>query len=68
VEGKEHTIYFPKKSTQEPPMIEVKSVVNSSEPQVLMIGTITIPIPIPPAPPNYELLMIGSIPIKYAVT
>jgi hypothetical protein len=68
VEGKEHTIYFPKKSTQEPPMIEVKSVVNSSEPQVLMICTITIPIPIPPAPPKYELLMIGSIPIKYEVT
>jgi hypothetical protein len=51
VEGKEHTIYFPKKSTQEPPMIEVKSVANSSEPHVLMIGTIAIPIP------NYQYLL-----------
>jgi hypothetical protein len=66
VEGKEHTIYFPKKSTQETPMVEVKSVVNSSEVQVLMVGTIAIPIP--PPPPKYEIIMIGSIPIKYEVT
>jgi hypothetical protein len=66
VEGKEHTIYFPKKSTPEPPVVEVKSVVNSSEVQILMVGTIAIPIP--PPPPKYEILMIGSIPIKYEVT
>jgi hypothetical protein len=28
----------------------------------------TIAIPIPHAPPKYEILMIGSIPIKYEVT
>jgi hypothetical protein len=65
VEGKEHTIYFPKKPTQEPLVVEVKSVLNSSEPQVLMIGTIAIPIRT--APPNYEIFMIRSIPIKYEI-
>jgi hypothetical protein len=61
VKGKEHTIHFPKKSIQEPPMTKE----NSVEVQVLMVGTITIPIP--PPPPKYEILMIGSIPIKYEV-
>jgi hypothetical protein len=28
VEGKEHTIYFPNKSTPEPPVVAVKSVMN----------------------------------------
>jgi hypothetical protein len=63
VEGKEHTIYFPKKSILETPVVEVKSVVNSNEVRILMVGTIAIPIP--PPPPKYEILMIGSIPIKY---
>jgi hypothetical protein len=62
VEGKEHTIHFPKKSIQEPPMIKV----NLVEVQVLMVGTIAIPIP--PPPQKYKILMIGSIPIKYEVT
>jgi hypothetical protein len=62
VEGKEHTIYFPKKSTQEPPMTEV----NLVKVQTLMVGTIAIPIP--PPPPKYKILMIGSISIKYEVT
>jgi hypothetical protein len=39
VEGKEHTIYFPKKSTQGPPIIEV-NLVNV---QTLIVGTTKIP-------------------------
>jgi hypothetical protein len=62
VEGKGHTIHFPKKSIQEPPMIKL----NSIEVKTLMVGTIAIPIP--PPPPKYEILMIGSIQIKYEVT
>jgi hypothetical protein len=62
VEGNEHTIYFPTKSTQEPPITEV----NIFKAQTLMVGTIAIPIP--PQSPKYEILMIGSIPIKYEVT
>jgi hypothetical protein len=62
VEGKEHTIHFSKKSIQEPQMTKV----NSVGVQVLMVGTVVIPIT--PPPPKYKTLMIGSIPIKYEVT
>jgi hypothetical protein len=62
VEGNEHTIYFPKISTQQPPMTEV----NLVKVQTLMVGNIAIPIPLPP--PKYKILMIGSIAIKYEVT
>jgi hypothetical protein len=61
VEGKEHTIYFPKKSTQELPMTKV----NLVKIMTLIVGTIEIPIA--PPPPKYNI-MIGSIPIKYEVS
>jgi hypothetical protein len=62
VEGKEHTIYFPRKPTQELPTTKV----NSVKVMTLIVGSIEIPIP--PPPPKYDILMIGSIPIKYEVS
>jgi hypothetical protein len=62
VEGKYHTIHFPKEIYSGTSMTKV----NSVEVQVIMVGTIAIPIP--PPPPKYKILMIGSIPIKYEVT
>jgi hypothetical protein len=62
VKGNEHTIYFPKKSTQEPLITEV----NLVKAQILMVGNVALPIP--PPPPKYKILMIGSTPIKYEVT
>jgi hypothetical protein len=52
--GRERTCYS-KKPIREPPMTKV----NSLEVQVLMVGTIAIPIL--PQPPKYEILMIGFI-------
>ena len=62
VKGKEHTIYFPKKNSQPLP----KKNVNSIKENVLIVGSIEIPMP--PPEPKYEVLMVGSIPIKYKVT
>jgi hypothetical protein len=54
VEGKEHTIYFPKKSTQESPIREV----NLVKVQTLIVETIEVPIP--PPPPKFGILKIGT--------
>ena len=62
VEGKEHTIYFSRKPTQELQTTKV----NSVKVMTLMVGSIEVPIP--PPPPKYEILMIGSIPIEYKVS
>ena len=62
VEGKEHTIYFPKKPTQELPTAKV----NSVKVMTLIVGRIEIPIQ--PPIPKYDVMMIGSIPIKYEVS
>ena len=62
VEGKEHTIYFPKKPTQELPTTKVNSV------NVMNLIVASIEIPIPHPIPKYDILMIGSIPIKYKVS
>ena len=61
VEGKEHTIYFPKKPSQELP----KKNVSSIKVMTLFVGSIEITIP--PPIPKYDVLTIGSIPIKYEV-
>jgi hypothetical protein len=62
VKGREHTIYFPKKNSQELP----KKNVNSINVMTLIVGSIEIPIP--PPEPTYQVLMIGTIPIKVEVT
>ena len=61
-EGKEHTIYFPRKPTQELQTTKV----NLVKVMTLMVGSNEIPIP--PSPSKYEILMVGSIPIKYKVS
>jgi hypothetical protein len=61
VKGKEHTIHFPKKTSTE--MIKSVNTVN-----VLTLTIGSFKIPIPPPEPKYEILMIGSIPLKMEVT
>ena len=62
VKGKEHIIYFPKKNSQPLP----KKNVTSIKENVLIVGSIEIPMPSPE--PIYEILMVGSIPIKCKIT
>ena len=62
VEGKEHTIYFPRKPTQELQTTKV----NTVKVMIVMVGSIEITIPPPPS--KYEILMIGSILIKYKLS
>jgi hypothetical protein len=62
VKGKEHTIYFPKKNSGE----AIKHNVNSINVMTITIGCIEISLP--PPKPTYEIMMIGTIPIKVEVT
>ena len=62
VRGREHTIHFPKKNSREP----LKGSVNTVSVMTLTIGSFEIPIP--PPKPKYDIIMIGSIPIKVEVT
>ena len=62
VKGNEHTIYFPKKKH----VTSMSTSVNAIQINSIKIGSIEIPIPLPA--PRYEILMIGTIPIKYEVT
>ena len=62
VKEKEHTIYFPKKNSQPLP----KKNVNSIKENIIIVGSIEIPMS--PPEPIYDILMVGTIPIKYQVT
>jgi hypothetical protein len=61
VKGKEHTIHFPKKNSIELP----KKSINAIEPKFLK--NLRFQIPIPPPKPKYQILMVGTIPIRYEV-
>jgi hypothetical protein len=62
VEGKELTIYFPKKNSKEPS----NKKVNSIDVMTLIVGSIEIPIP--PLKPKYDIIMVGTFPIKVEVS
>ena len=62
VKEKEHTIYFPKKNSQPLP----KKTINSIKENVHIVGSIEIPMP--HLKPIYDVLMVGSIPIKCKIT
>ena len=62
VKGNEHTIYFPKKNH----VTMVNKSVNSIQRNTFMIGSFEFALP--PPPPKYATLMIGTIPIKFEVS
>jgi hypothetical protein len=61
VKGNEHTIHFPKKISID---LSKKSV-HVIEPKFLKI--VRFEISIPPLEPKYQILMVGTIPIRYEV-
>jgi hypothetical protein len=61
VKGKDHTIHFPKNTSKN----LIKKSVNTIN--VITLTIESFKIPIPPPTPKYEILMIGTIPLKMEV-